>query len=552
MKLKDTWFPWLQSHSQNPWRLLHLTRSDDRHTRHLGVRALAGIEDWDDYQYRYIAQACDARTLVGLARSPDVDERFFLPPPQLQPMKNSLLDELKELLRWLPQCDVDKCVAYFTEVALRKTLQFEDKGGLWTFSGLSLEPIKICTDFDNTKKMQSVCLEALARHSLHLKHCQEIVHNRGLQLLQRVVESRPKDLNIKETVARIIGNLALCADLHKDIIKTGWVQRLYEWMKGEDLSLLIFAARALANLDSDFSGDVQEDGIFVIHPVHRTTDPLYADIVFIHGIMGGPFKTWRQQDVKNKGRNHGNDETGTSWTTCWPKDWLAEDCPNSRIVAVQFDTHVSSWYVSCPYDDEKRTVSQRAKLLLDKLHKAGVGSRPIIWVAHSMGGLLVKQMLKLSEDSPHFSCLAEQTRGFVFYSVPHHGSVLANRSNTAKYILYPSVEVKELGKDSLMLAKLHSHFKDFALKHEIPCLSFGEMEKMNLGKKLPKMLIVPHETSDPGFGEFFTLPVDHINICKPEDRDSDLYKITLKFIKSCILHSRVETLLEQGMSVNNV
>lgn len=40
-----------------------------------------------DYQYRIIAQACDPRTLIGLARSKESDLRFFLPPPPLPPLK---------------------------------------------------------------------------------------------------------------------------------------------------------------------------------------------------------------------------------------------------------------------------------------------------------------------------------------------------------------------------------------------------------------------------------------------------------------------------------
>ena len=63
----------------------------------------------------------------------------------------------------------------------------------------------------------------------HLQHCQEIVHNCGLQLLQRVVESRPKDLDIKKTVARIVGNLAVCTDLHKDIINTGLLEETFSF-----------------------------------------------------------------------------------------------------------------------------------------------------------------------------------------------------------------------------------------------------------------------------------------------------------------------------------
>lgn len=36
-----------------------------------------------DYQYRTAAQVNDHRTAIGLARTNDVDLRFFLPPPQI-------------------------------------------------------------------------------------------------------------------------------------------------------------------------------------------------------------------------------------------------------------------------------------------------------------------------------------------------------------------------------------------------------------------------------------------------------------------------------------
>ena len=48
-----------------------------------------------------------------------------------------------------------------------------------------------------------------------------------------------------------------------------------------------------------------------------------ADVVFIHGLRGGPFKTWRQQD--RKAADSGNESDGTesvrkgTYTFCWPK-----------------------------------------------------------------------------------------------------------------------------------------------------------------------------------------------------------------------------------------
>lgn len=42
--------------------------------------------------------------------------------------------------------------------------------------------------------------------------------------------------------------------------------------------------------------------------------------------------------------------------------------------------------------------------------------------------------------------IVNNTRGIVFYSVPHHGSRLAEYSINVRFLLFPSVEVKELSK----------------------------------------------------------------------------------------------------------
>lgn len=35
------------------------------------------------------------------------------------------------------------------------------------------------------------------------------------------------------------------------------------------------------------------------------------------------------------------------------KDWLAKDIPFIRILSVEYDTNLSTWNASCPYEIEK-------------------------------------------------------------------------------------------------------------------------------------------------------------------------------------------------------
>ncbi|XP_063435769.1 protein SERAC1-like [Mytilus trossulus] len=235
-----------------------------------------------------------------------------------------------------------------------------------------------------------------------------------------------------------------------------------------------------------------------------------ANIVSVHGLLGGPFKTWRQQDRKGPGADKFSDGTESvkkgTYTFCWPK----------------FPFYFRS---------EKY---------------AFIEKRP--WDGHSMGGLLIKQILSIADDTPGLDNILNITVGVLFYSTPHRGSSLAHLSNQASLIVAPTVEVKEMGRDSPMLRRLHKDFQQLVMEHGIPCLSFGELEKTQIRTPKLKMLIVPPESSDPGIGEFHAMKTSHLNICKPWDKDSELYTETLKFIRRCLLQGRIENILKAGMT----
>lgn len=123
------------------------------------------------------------------------------------------------------------------------------------------------------------------------------------------------------------------------------------------------------------------------------------------------------------------EDTASTLSECWPKDWLPLDFPRARISAINYDTDPHLWGPLWRSKRSRLDLVQRAdemiKLLVE--HRIGV-NRPIVWIGHSKGGLYVKQIIvnALANNSAKTDPLWESTRSILFYSVPHRGSPLAN------------------------------------------------------------------------------------------------------------------------------
>lgn len=55
-----------------------------------------------------------------------------------------------------------------------------------------------------------------------------------------------------------------------------------------------------------------------------SSQPIKADVLFIHGILGAAFKTWRQKDPSTV-EEEKEAESKDDYTECWPK---VKDPPN--------------------------------------------------------------------------------------------------------------------------------------------------------------------------------------------------------------------------------
>ncbi|OBS58055.1 hypothetical protein A6R68_10812 [Neotoma lepida] len=338
----------IEDHDCAVWLLLRKTREDNKAARLEAVQEMSQAHHWHDYQYRVIAQACDPRTLIGLARSKESDRRFFLPPPPLPFLKedSSTEEELRHLLASLPQTELDECLQYFTSLALSESSQSlaAQKGGLWCFGGNGLPYAESFGEVPSAT-VEMFCLEAIIP-----SHCDHIEAGGGLQLLQRLYQLHKDCPKVQRNIMRVIGNMALNEHLHPAIVRSGWVSIMAEALKSYHIMEASHAARTLANLDRETVCEKYQDGVYVLHPQCRTSQPIKADVLFIHGLMGAAFKTWRQKDSERVlTENALVDED--RYTTCWPKTWLAKDCPALRIISVEYDTSLNCPALKTLQDD---------------------------------------------------------------------------------------------------------------------------------------------------------------------------------------------------------
>lgn len=76
-------------------------------------------------------------------------------------------------------------------------------------------------------------------------------------------------------------------------------------------------------------------------PVEERT----ADVIFIHGLHGSLTKTWKQRQTKLGLMQLAgtNSSKLREFTNCWPREWLPFDCPNARIIAINYTTDPYLW-----------------------------------------------------------------------------------------------------------------------------------------------------------------------------------------------------------------
>ena len=265
-----------------------------------------------------------------------------------------------------------------------------------------------------------------------------------------------------------------------------------------------------------------------LSPVCGTDSPSRkGDIVFVHGLGGRSHSTWMTEGEP---------------ASFWPM-WLQSDTPNAGVWTLGYAADASKW------QSESMPLADRGNTVLEQLYSEGLGDRPIVFIAHSMGGVVVKQLLRHAESFGvrRWQALARQVKGIAFIATPHSGANIANFAELAKHVLRTNEPVRELVAHDPRLRELHGWFLEFIRRRKVACRTYCEKREVRpelgiFGQvfKLPRGILVVDETSaEPNIQGERAIPLDedHISIAKPSSPEADLYKSILRFIVECLPQS---------------
>lgn len=277
------------------WRLLEVAKTGDRHDRLKAVHQLARIDHLKDWDYQHLAQLCDARTAVALARH-ESDARWFVRPRARGAVRDprSLIAEMRdhlERLRAGPPCVPHYRASVLGNWAILRGFD-EDA------TQRRLQPLARCRITQPEFVCLTQCLNVVLHVTRDVLRARELIGAGFLQTLMEVQKLFPRNVEMQFLLAKVMANLSLAGNaVVDDMFVTGWVGVLAEMSRNPDLRVQVTAAKALTNLDADdYNGFGYTSRVYPLYPKFCCRQRPAVDVVFVHGLLGGVFVTWRQKD----------------------------------------------------------------------------------------------------------------------------------------------------------------------------------------------------------------------------------------------------------------
>lgn len=253
--------------------------------------------------------------------------------------------------------------------------------------------------------------------------------------------------------------------------------------------------------------------------------------IFLHGLGGHYLKTWTSTGEKKE---------------FWPT-WLCNDVAGLTVWSVGYNASISR------YTGKAMSLPNRATNILELLlAEEELKKGEIILLGHSLGGLVIKEMLRTAESRARIeSRIADflsRVRRVGFFSTPHIGSNQASFLDRLRILVKPSAAINCLVKNDPNLFALNRWYRERVHAQPLEHVNLIEMQNTYFFFR-----IVSEESADLGIIPN-PVPVDanHISICKPKDKGDYIYQQIRSFLARESLISPVVELSQVVASLDAV
>ena len=165
----------------------------------------------------------------------------------------------------------------------------------------------------------------------------------------------------------------------------------------------------------------------------------------------------------------------------WPRDLLPRVFPQARITTWGYGVQIEKMFASA----SQATIFHHAQTLLSDLAMLRGSepdkTKPLVFIAHSLGGIIVKDALSLSQnDLTHLKEILPATIGVMFLGTPHHGSKAASLGKVAFEISRvcfqnPNIDIlRGLERNSEILERITRSFGQILAAGHLRVHSFRE------------------------------------------------------------------------------
>ncbi|KAI0867936.1 hypothetical protein GGS24DRAFT_483831 [Hypoxylon argillaceum] len=237
-----------------------------------------------------------------------------------------------------------------------------------------------------------------------------------------------------------------------------------------------------------------------------------VDLVLVHGFGGDYIDTWTSKQ-------------GDS-SVFWPKDLLLAEKKQPRTRILSFGYDAGQMVVA--------SIRSYAQSMLSFLNdqREGIESRPVVFLGHCLGGLIVKQAMRFAENDSSFNSIISATRSIMFFGTPHGGGDKKDWEKLASSYkaLGPECRmIAVLGKSTNDLTKLDGNF--IRLQDRFTINNFLEQRIMKGARKL-----IVDQTSAakfPGAG-VESVDGDHITMCQFKDAQNNTFMKVCRIIREAV------------------